>query len=250
MKARVLIVKDQLDGSDAVRAFLSARGYEVVICDRNAIGRSHLNMSPDAVLADLRELGTEAAKTIDGLRRLGMKPIIGLIDHAYAEMADQISVLGLDQVVFTPCALAELESRIAFAVERARKQQQHRKEVAPIVERRCHERRRSRVDTGRLPFSIDHSENAVVIDGKKVHLTPKEFRLFVVLASDPGRVFSSFELLDRVWPEKSHAGENDVQQYIRLLRKKIEQDCAHPRLIRTAKGFGYWINGSLAAKET
>ena len=70
-------------------------------------------------------------------------------------------------------------------------------------------------------------------------LSPKEYDLFKLLATDPGRVFSNQEIIDHLWPAPSRADSNDVKQYIHLLRNKIEEKPTHPRWIKTVKGFGY-----------
>ncbi len=86
---------------------------------------------------------------------------------------------------------------------------------------------------------IDPAGKEVRLRGKRVNLSPKEYELVSLLASEPGRVFSDREILERVWPQSHTATSKDVKQYIYLLRKKLEPDAQRPRLIVTHKGFGY-----------
>jgi DNA-binding response OmpR family regulator len=79
----------------------------------------------------------------------------------------------------------------------------------------------------------------VLVDGRAIHLTPKEFALLTLLASDPGRVFSKAEIIAAVWPGERGYGANDVHQCVRHLRAKIEPDAGHPRWVETVPGFGY-----------
>ena len=79
----------------------------------------------------------------------------------------------------------------------------------------------------------------IVLRGKEVTLSPKEYALVGLLFSEPGRVFSRQEILSRLWPDSRYATFQDVQKYIYLLRKKLEDDPSHPKFILTVRGFGY-----------
>lgn len=86
---------------------------------------------------------------------------------------------------------------------------------------------------------IDDRTKTVNLNGKAIHLAPKEFELLKLLASDAGRVFSDQEIVESLWPPESLATSNDVKQYVHLLRHKIEHHPQRPSLILTVKGFGY-----------
>ena len=75
-----------------------------------------------------------------------------------------------------------------------------------------------------------------------VHLRPKEFALLAVLASDPGRVFSRTELVDRAWGADYHGGSRTIDVHIRWLRSKIEGDPARPAHVVTVRGTGYRLD--------
>jgi hypothetical protein len=89
-----------------------------------------------------------------------------------------------------------------------------------------------------LPI-VDDLQKLVRFRGRQIRLTRKEFTLFKLLASEPGRVFSSEEIIELAWPGKKRASAEDVQQYIHLLRRKIETNPKQPQLIVTVSGFGY-----------
>jgi DNA-binding response OmpR family regulator len=100
------------------------------------------------------------------------------------------------------------------------------------------------------PFYIDHRAKSVLINGKVVELTRKEFDLFELLASDVERVFLADEIIDYLWPINDRATKSDLYQYMHLLRKKIEEDPNNPQWILTIKGFGYKLDvPRLAASE-
>jgi len=88
-------------------------------------------------------------------------------------------------------------------------------------------------------LTIDEASKRVEIRGRGVELSPKEFDLLSLLASEPGRVFSNREILDRVWADSRLATAQDVKQYIYFLRQKLEEDPKDPKLIVTVRGFGY-----------
>lgn len=87
-------------------------------------------------------------------------------------------------------------------------------------------------------------------DGAEVHLRPKEFALLALLASDPGRVFSRSELVDRAWGPAYTGGSRTVDVHVRWLRAKIERDPARPRHVVTVRGAGYRLDPSADGDET
>ena len=93
----------------------------------------------------------------------------------------------------------------------------------------------------RAPLSLDAYRKQAVVDGKPVALSPKEYRLLVLLASPPGRVVTISEILAELWPSQTAkvATIQDAQKYIYLLRQKVEEDPASPQLILNVRGLGY-----------
>ena len=89
---------------------------------------------------------------------------------------------------------------------------------------------------------VDDAAKRVLLRGEEVELSPREFELLRLLASAPGRVFSNREILEAVWKGQGFATAKDVKQYVYLLRRKLEEDPQHPRLILTVRGFGYKLN--------
>jgi len=74
-------------------------------------------------------------------------------------------------------------------------------------------------------------------------LSPKEYTLLKLLASEPGRVFSSDEIIARLWPDSERAAASDVKQYIHLLRSKLDKTAQVSDPIENIKGFGYRLVG-------
>jgi len=88
-------------------------------------------------------------------------------------------------------------------------------------------------------LEIDDSVKHVKVKGRTVSLSPKEYELLKLLASEPGRVFSHQEIIAEVWQNKPLITSSDVTKYIYLLREKLEDDPENPRYILTVRGFGY-----------
>lgn len=85
---------------------------------------------------------------------------------------------------------------------------------------------------------IDEARHEVTVDGQAVPLTAREFALLLVLASQPGRVFTRAQLLDTVWGD-AYYDDHVVDVHIGNLRKKIEVDPSEPRYVETVRGVGY-----------
>ena len=88
---------------------------------------------------------------------------------------------------------------------------------------------------------IDDEAKVVTLHGRALHLTPKEFELLRLLASQSGRVFSDTEIIDHLWPGSPHAAPVDVAQYVHRLRKKLNDDPCAPQWIFNIKRFGYML---------
>lgn len=86
---------------------------------------------------------------------------------------------------------------------------------------------------------IDDHAKEVRLNGATLPLTPREYALIRLLASEPGRVFSAHEIIERAWGTEKFISSEDVKKYIYLLRQKIERDPQNPQIILTVRGFGY-----------
>ena len=88
---------------------------------------------------------------------------------------------------------------------------------------------------------INKENHKVVVYGEEVKLTPIEFDILYLLASNPGRVFSTEEIFERVWNEKVYEANNTVMVHIRRLRGKMKEDTRTEKIITTVWGVGYKI---------
>jgi two-component system alkaline phosphatase synthesis response regulator PhoP len=99
-----------------------------------------------------------------------------------------------------------------------------------------------RIEVGDLV--IDKRRHEVIRHGERVDLTPLEFQILELLASEPGRAWSRNALLDQVWSTDYEGYQRNIDPHINRLRKKIEEDPKNPRYVLTVRGVGYKLNES------
>lgn len=86
---------------------------------------------------------------------------------------------------------------------------------------------------------IDDQSKEIRLNGSTISVNPREYALLYLLASEPGRVFSAQEIIERAWGDEKFSATEDVKKYIYLLRQKLEDDPQRPQRIVTVRGFGY-----------
>ena len=92
---------------------------------------------------------------------------------------------------------------------------------------------------GSIALRIDILNHQVFVDGKPVHLAPREFELLACLAQSNGRVVRHEELLRRVWGDSQSQNPINLRTYIKQLRSRLEDDSTEPRFIQTVPRIGY-----------
>jgi diguanylate cyclase (GGDEF)-like protein/PAS domain S-box-containing protein len=221
----VLIVENEPGIRDRVRDQLQDQGVQVTVAAtraaaRDAVGRGSFSV----VIVDLALPDGSGLDVLDSLRRSGSAAHVIVLSASTSE-ADRVRAFdrGADDYVVKPVFVRELTARV-LAVRR---------------------RRDPRIDAclqvGRL--RIDLKAREVVVDGRTLELTAKEFDLLAYLAARPGYVFSRDDLLKAVWHSASDWQQAaTVTEHIRRLRLKIEDDPRRPRLIRTVRGSGYRLD--------
>lgn len=91
-------------------------------------------------------------------------------------------------------------------------------------------------------FIINFLKRSIRVEGKDINLTGKEFDLFYVLVSNPGKIFTREELLDQVWGYEHYGDVRTVDVHIRRIRRKIEKSIESQNYIMTKWGKGYYFN--------
>jgi two-component system, OmpR family, KDP operon response regulator KdpE len=217
---RILVVDDEPQIRRALKTTLTAHGFEVETAEDGDDALVRIaTWTPDAIVLDLVMPGKDGFEVLRDTRTWSQVPVIVL--SARGQESDKVHALdmGADDYLTKPFGIQELLARLRAVMRRA----------APPTE--------SVLTVG--PVTIDIGRHEVTRNGQAVHLTPTEFDLLRVLATNAGRVLTHRQLLEQVWG--GYAAENapQLRVYVNYLRRKLEVDPAHPRLIVTEPGIGY-----------
>lgn len=218
----ILVVDDERKIRDLVRSYLELEGYSVLVADTGERALESASRSdPDLVVLDLGlpDLsGEEVART---LRTASSVPIIMLTAKAAEDDRVAGLRLGADDYLTKPFSPRELVARVEAVLRRTNGSSEHRLTF----------------DGGRL--AIDRETREATLDGASVELTRSEFDLLYALASRAGRVFSRYELINRVQGYDFDGYERTIDQHVKNVRRKLGEDPKHPHYVLTAIGVGY-----------
>jgi len=222
-KARVLVVDDETQIIRALTVNLQALGYQV---DAAGTGEDALKKAaehkPDAVILDLGLPGIDGVEVIRGLRGWTKIPVIVL--SVREEEREKIAALdaGADDYVTKPFGMGELVARLRAALRRSTDTDRS----APLVET--------------PDFIIDLAAKRVTRpDGEEIRLTPTEWGIVEVLASNRGKLVTQVQLLRDVWGPNYGEETNYLRVFMAQIRRKLEPDPAGPRYFITEPGMGY-----------
>ena len=223
----ILIIEDDLEIIKLLEIHLTDLIYSTSKAIDGGQGlKMVLENDYDLILLDL------TLPTMDGVeicRRLRAKkntPIIMLT--AKSEEIDRVLGLeiGADDYMTKPFSIRELLARIKAVMRRTDIQEKQQNNTLITAE----------------GLHIDIEKRKVLLNDQKIELSPKEFELLVLMASNPGRNYTRTELLNMIWGYNFEGYEHTVNSHINRLRAKIESDMANPTFILTTWGVGYKFN--------
>ncbi len=222
--SKVLVVDDEPTVREVVAGYLRRDGHDVSEAGDGTTALELLDAEPpDLVVLDMMLPGVNGLDVLRRVRAVSDIPVIMLT--ARAEESDRVSglELGADDYVVKPFSPRELAARVNGVLRRTNGRQADL--PSPIV-----------YDG----LTIDPMSREVVLDGKIVEMTPKEFDVLAFLAASPRQVFSRAQLLESVWQSSPEWQDPaTVTVHVRRIRNKIEADPEHPRWISTVWGVGY-----------
>ncbi len=224
MAATVLLVEDERKLRDVVRSYLERAGFTVLSTGSGAEALTlAASGSPDLVVLDLGLPDIPGESVARELRAAGPVPVLMLTAKSSEEDRIRGLELGADDYVTKPFSPRELVLRVQAILRRGGGQA-----AAQGV-----------ASYGGEQLVIDEPRRTVVVRGTPVGLTPTEWGLLLALATVPGRVYSRFELINRVRGYEFEGYERTVDSHVKNLRRKIEADPGSPLIVQTVLGGGY-----------
>lgn len=229
--AEILVCDDDRDIVEAIEIYLTQEGHHILKAYDGEQAIRALQSNPvDLLIIDVMMPKLDGIRATLKIREKNALPIIIL--SAKSEDADKILGLnvGADDYVTKPFNPLELMARVKSQLRRYR-------DLNPANEKKEEEDSTIRLNH----VTIIKETHQVFVDGESVKLTPIEFDILYLLASHPGRVFSTDEIFEKVWNEKVYEANNTVMVHIRRLRGKMKDDTRTDKIITTVWGVGYKI---------
>lgn len=227
MAQKILIVEDESQIARLVRLYLEEAGFAALeIHDgAQALAAFH-HERPDLVILDLNLPGMDGLDICRAIRRESDAPVIILT--ARTEEADRLIglELGADDYVVKPFSPREVVARVRAVLRRTSGSQ-------------------SPPDLMRVgDLTLDLAGYRASVGDHSLTLTPSEFEILVALARNAGRVLSRLQLLEQTQGVAYEGYERTIDQHIKNLRHKIEDEAGHTRLIHTVHGVGYRLDST------
>ncbi|QKG85280.1 response regulator transcription factor [Kroppenstedtia pulmonis] len=223
----ILIVDDEIKIREVLSSYLSHAGYNTL---EAGTGRKALNIHRevrvDFIILDLMLPDLTGEEVCREIRRQSAVPILMLTAKVEERHRLEGLAIGADDYVIKPFSPREIVAR-----------------VQAILRRSSDDLLAERISFNDGDLIVDTRAKTVYKSGQPVHLTPIEYRLIHILARDPGRSFLREELVEKLFGFDYSGGERTIDQHVKNLRNKVENDPKNPTYFKTVFGFGYRFEG-------
>jgi two-component system KDP operon response regulator KdpE len=219
MPGRILVIDDEPQITRVLRAALSAQAFDVRTANEPEEGLLIFkDWTPDMVITDLMMPGMSGVELCRAIRATSAVPVLVLSVRDQERSKIEALDAGADDYVTKPFNIQELLARVRAHL------------------RRAPERTTAALEAG--DFVIDHVAHSITVQGKAIHLTPKEFELLLHLARNAGKVMTHRALLTTVWGAQSAHQPEYLRVFVGQLRKKMEGETGK-QYIQTEPWVGY-----------
>ena len=228
---RLMIVDDDMEMRTLLAEYFRRLGFDVA---EKESGMAALQTAStdrfDCFILDVAMPEMSGLELLKKLRERGIEtPALFLTAHDLLDDKVAGFEAGADDYLVKPFSPRELEYRIEALLRRKSPPpkaggEEERMEIGDLV--------------------VDKRRHEVSRGGARIDLTPLEFQILELLASEPGRAWSRNDLLDRVWSTEYEGYQRNIDPHINRLRKKLEADPKNPHYVLTVRGVGYKLNES------
>lgn len=222
---KILLLEDDLILSAELSKFLENNQFEVKkVYDGDFFLKEMRNHEYDLYLLDINVPKVNGFDVCESVRKEDKETPIIMIS-AYGDLSDKKEAFSrlADDYLVKPFQFEELLMRMNSVMRRKRNDPKDSEDVVLVED-----------------LIINKAEKKVYRQGHEIILTVKEFQLLLLLAENPGRMFSKQQISELVWQHNFNTNTNTVEVYINFLRKKIDKDF-DTKLIHTRSGFGYYL---------
>ena len=233
-KKTILVVDDEKAIRHLLDVNLSKEGYNVIeAADGVEAVEKAIDKRPDLILLDVMIPKFDGLTVCKKIKSIMNVPIL-MVTAKDSELDKILGLeLGADDYVTKQFSIRELIARIKANLRKA--------EASVITEQNpnMETKRENIITVGVLTLDLDRFE--VMVEGKRVDLTLREYEVLKFLASEPGQVVSREVLLEKVWGYEYYGDIRTVDVTVRRIREKIEKDTSDPKILLTKRSVGYYL---------
>lgn len=229
---KVIIIEDDLEISNLLEIHLKDLLCEVTKCHDGLAGFNSIKKENyELIVLDIMLPGMDGFEVCKEVRKMEIGTPILMLTSKSDEMDKVLGLeFGADDYLTKPFSLREFIARVKAIFRRMDSLSRDKDD---------------KVDIRYDQLTIDIADRKVLIEGKRIELTQKEFDLLYLMASHPGRTYTRENLLNNIWGTQYAGYEHTVNSHINRLRSKIEKDVSNPKFILTSWGVGYRFNDDL-----